>query len=84
MYLGTPCYSYALNCHVVYLAIPKTRPLCMKKQMGLFYLYATTKSEIQICSNKHETGLVDLDISYEISTSGQAFEYCPLFDLTNF
>ena len=24
----------------------------------LFYLYATAKSEIQICSNKHETGLV--------------------------
>ena len=52
--------------------------------MGLFYLYATTKREIQICSNKHETGLVDLDISYESSTSGQAFGYCPLFDLTNF
>ena len=26
--------------------------------MCLFYLYATAKSEIQICSNKHETGLV--------------------------
>ena len=24
----------------------------------LFYLYATSKNEIQICSNKHETGLV--------------------------
>ena len=25
----------------------------------LFYLYAISKNEIQICSNKHETGLVD-------------------------
>ena len=31
MYLGPPCYGYALNCHLVYLAIPGTRPLCMKK-----------------------------------------------------
>ena len=57
MYLGWPCYCYALNCHLVNLAIPGTRPLCMKKQ-NVFYLYATAKSEIQICSNKHETGLV--------------------------
>ena len=26
----------------------------------LFYLHATSKNEIQICSNKHETGLVVL------------------------
>ena len=26
--------------------------------MCLFYLHANAKSEIQICSNKHETGLV--------------------------
>ena len=26
--------------------------------MCLFYLYANTKIEIHICSNKHETGLV--------------------------
>ena len=57
MYLGPPFYGYALNCHLVYLAIPGTRPLCMKKQ-HLFNLYATAKSEIQICSNKHETCLV--------------------------
>ena len=57
MYLGPPCYGYALNCHLVNLAIPKTRPLCMKKQI-LFYLYATAKSEKK-CSNKHETGLVE-------------------------
>ena len=58
MYLGPPFYGYVLNCHLVYLAIPETRPLCMKKQNCLFHLYATAKSEIQICSNKHETGLV--------------------------
>ena len=29
-----------------------------KSKICLFYLYATAKSEIQICSNKHETGLV--------------------------
>ena len=27
--------------------------------MCLFYLYANAKIEIHICSNKHETGLVD-------------------------
>ena len=27
---------------------------------NLFVLYATAKSEIKICSNKHETGLVFL------------------------
>ena len=58
MYLRPPCYGYALNCHLVYLAIPGTRLLCMKKKICLFYLYATAKSEIQICLNKHETGLV--------------------------
>ena len=25
MYLGPPCHGYALNCHLVYLAIPGTR-----------------------------------------------------------
>ena len=29
-----------------------------KSKIYLFYLYATEKSEIQICSNKHETCLV--------------------------
>ena len=58
MYLGPPCYGYALKCHLVYLAIPGTRPLCMKSKICLFYLYLTAKSENQICSNKHETGLV--------------------------
>ena len=60
MCLGPPCYGYAFNCHLVYLAIPGTRLLCMKIKICLFYLYATAKSEIQICSNKHETGLVHL------------------------
>ena len=27
-------------------------------EKAMFYLYKTEKSEIQICSNKHETGLV--------------------------
>ena len=31
-----------------------------KSKICLSYLYATTKREIQICSNKHETGLVEL------------------------
>ena len=53
-----PCYDYALNCHLVYMAIPGTRQLCMKRQ-NLFALFiCSRKSEIQICSNKHETGLV--------------------------
>ena len=58
MYLGPPCYGYALNCRLVYFAIHGTRPSCMKKQNYFVFLYATAKSEIQICSNKHETGLV--------------------------
>ena len=32
MYLGPSCYGYALNYHLVYLAIPGTRPLYMKRQ----------------------------------------------------
>ena len=54
MYLGPPCYGYAINCHLVCLAIPGTCLLCMKKQK----LFVTAKSEIHICSNKHETCLV--------------------------
>ena len=37
-----------------------TRSLCIKSKICLFYLYATAKSEIQIFSNKYETGLVFL------------------------
>ena len=29
MYLGPLCYDYALNCHLVYLAIPGSRLLCI-------------------------------------------------------
>ena len=29
-----------------------------KAKKCLFYLYTTAKNEIQICSNKHETGLI--------------------------
>ena len=55
MYLGPPRYAYTLNCHLVYLAIPGTRPSSMEKQ-NVF----TAKSEIQICSNKYETSLVSV------------------------
>ena len=58
MYLGPLYYDNALNCLLVYLAIPETRMLCTKSKICLFYLYTTAKSEIQICSNEHETGLV--------------------------
>ena len=59
MYLGPPSYDYALNCHLADLAIPGTRPLCMKKQnLFVFIICNRKKSEIQICSNKYETGLV--------------------------
>ena len=60
MYFWPLCYGNALNCHFVYLAIPGTPPLLIRKQKCLIYLYATAKSEIHICSNKHETGLVFL------------------------
>ena len=58
MYLRPPCYGYALDCHLVYLAIPGTRPLCMEKQIVFVLFIWNRKNEIQICSNKHETGLV--------------------------
>ena len=58
MYLGPPCYGYALNRHLIYLEIPGACPLCMKRKKSLFYVYATAKNEIQICSKKHETCLV--------------------------
>ena len=57
MYLGPPCYRYALNCQLVYEAIPGIRPLCMKKQNRFVLFICGRKSEIQICSNKDETGL---------------------------
>ena len=54
VYFGPPFYGYALNYHFVHLTMLGTRPL----STSLFYLYATTKSEIHIFSNKHETDLV--------------------------
>ena len=66
MYLRPPCYGNAMNCHLVYLAIPGTRPLCMKKQNVFVLIYTKPqKNEIQICSNKHETGLVYPPDDYE-------------------
>ena len=56
MYLGAPCYGYAIlsiwqyQGHVRYA----------RKRLCLFCLYATAKSQIQNCSNKHETGLVHI------------------------
>ena len=58
MYLGPLHYDYAVNCHLVYLAIPGTRLLCMKKQQLCVLFICNHEIEIQICSNKHETGLV--------------------------
>ena len=44
MYLGPPYYGYAFNCHIVYLAAPGIRPLCMEKQNVLvFYLCENAK-----------------------------------------
>ena len=47
---------------IFYLAILETRPLFKRKQKLYIYIYiflhATSKNEIYICSNKHETGLV--------------------------
>ena len=58
MYLGPPCYGYDFNCHLVYFAITGTCPLCMKKQNVFVLFICNRKSEIHICSNKHETGLI--------------------------
>ena len=70
MYLELPWCEYALNCHLVYLAISWTRPLCMKSNIGLFYSYTTAKIEIQICSNKHKTGLVETHITCDFPRGG--------------
>ena len=47
MYLGPPCYGYAFNCHPVYLEIPGTCPLCMKKQKVFALFICNRKSEIK-------------------------------------
>ena len=38
MYLRPLCYGFAFNCLRVYLAIQRTRPLCMRKH-NLFVFY---------------------------------------------
>ena len=43
MYFGSPFYGYALTCHLGYLAIPGTRPLCMKKQNSFVLLIYNRK-----------------------------------------
>ena len=49
--------------------------------MCLFYLYATAKSEIQICSNKHETGLVYCTVRASIMPSLLSFLMVPWVSL---
>ena len=49
MYLGPLCYCYALNYHFVYLAIPWTCHLCMKKQ-HLFVLFICNRKKIKFKS----------------------------------
>ena len=42
-YLGPPLYGYALNCHLVYFAIPGTHSLCMKRQNLLVFFICNRK-----------------------------------------
>ena len=58
VYFGPRFYGSALNCHFVYLTIPGTRPLSVINQNVFVLFICNRKSEILICSNKHETGLV--------------------------
>ena len=61
MYVWSLCNVYALNNHFVYLAITGTRPFFYEKVKLVWFIYVQPqKSETQICSNKHETGLVFL------------------------
>ena len=43
MYFRLLCYGYALNCHFVYLALPGTRPLFMRKQKRFVLLICNWK-----------------------------------------
>ena len=61
MYLGPLCYGYASNCHLVYLAIPETRPLCIKKQ-NLFVLF--------ICNRKVKFKSVQINMKYVLYLTG--------------
>ena len=37
MYLGPPCYGFALNCHLVYLALPGT--VMYEKAKFVYFIY---------------------------------------------
>ena len=40
MYLGSPCYDYAFNCHLIYLAMPEKRPYVMhEKAKFICFIY---------------------------------------------
>ena len=53
MYFWLLCYGYALNCHFVYLAIPGTHLLFMRKQKKVCFInMQLKKNDIHICSNK--------------------------------
>ena len=43
MYLGPPCYGYAIKCHLVCLALPGTRLLGMKKQNSFVLIICNRK-----------------------------------------
>ena len=64
VYFGTPCYGYALNCLFVYFFNKGHACYLRESKSYLFYLHAASKNEIQICSNKHETGLVALKMVF--------------------
>ena len=72
MFLGPLCYGYALNCHLVYLAIPGKRPLCMKKQKLLVLIICNRKKVkfkfVQI-NMKHVSYTGIREIQTEFSTN---------------
>ena len=83
MYFGTPCYRKPLNCLFVYLVIPGTRPLFKRKQKIFIYLHATSKNEMHICSNKHETGLVAIKESKGAKIRNRYNQVPHLIQVTN-
>ena len=58
MYLRLPCYGYSLNCHLVYFRNTRDTSVMTEKATFFGLFICNHKIEIQICSNKHETGLV--------------------------
>ena len=63
MYLWPLSYGHALNCHLVYLAIPGTGPLCIKKQK-LFYLYATAKKFKSVQINMKQVSYLHINFIF--------------------